>query len=171
MDYTNKQTNHSFLKNALLLLCLFLGLSFTVSAQEIDSIQSNVSTQDGSENQSIPFNQVTTAPEFPNSPHFNSQEEAQQYFTFQIRKFVGSHFNTENVLPYLDSTTTRVSIQVRFTIDEKGKVRNVKAISPNLQAKEEAIRVIHLLPLMIPAKSRGRNVSILYELPISFQIQ
>jgi protein TonB len=58
-----------------------------------------------------------------------------------------------------------------FKIDRHGNIANIKARAPHKKLKEEAIRVIKLLPKMIPGKQRGKAVGVSYGLPIVFKVE
>jgi periplasmic protein TonB len=64
-------------------------------------------------------------------------------------------------------------IRIAFTVDEKGKVTNVKAIDNNnteYGMKEEAIAVMNKMPAWTPGTVKGKKVKTRMQLPISFQI-
>lgn len=68
---------------------------------------------------------------------------------------------------------TEGEVQVVFTVDEKGKVTNVKATGDNnveYELKEEAIDVMNKMPAWTPGKVNGKNVKTRMSLPISFRI-
>lgn len=152
-------------KNLFFLGVLIFGLSTMAAAQQKDSVPSEKAASE-----TVPFDQLTKLPEFPNTPPFKTQTEANQYFTKRLQKFVGMYFDSQNVLPYMDSTATRVTIIVSFTISRNGNVRDVTAHSANPQAEQEGIRVVRLLPRFIPAELNGQAVPTVYRLPITFQI-
>ena len=58
-----------------------------------------------------------------------------------------------------------------FKIDKNGNITNVQARAPHNRLRDEAIRVIKLLPKMIPGKQRGRPVGVKYSLPIAFKVE
>lgn len=64
-------------------------------------------------------------------------------------------------------------IRIAFTVDEKGKVTNVKAVDDNnteYTLKQEAIDVISSMPDWTPGTVKGKKVKTRLYLPISFQI-
>lgn len=68
---------------------------------------------------------------------------------------------------------TEGEVQVVFTVDEKGKVTNVKATGDNnveYALKEEAIEAMNKMPAWTPGKVNGKNVKTRMSLPISFRI-
>ncbi|MBD2767001.1 energy transducer TonB [Hymenobacter sp. BT664] len=63
-------------------------------------------------------------------------------------------------------------IFARFTVDPKGDVTDVKIVKgldPGLD--EETVRAIKKLPRFIPAKQNGRQVSVSFIVPVTYQIQ
>ena len=61
-------------------------------------------------------------------------------------------------------------IQVQFTIDEFGNVTDIKTGGPKgaQLLKDEAYRIISLLPKFIPGSLKGKNVKVRYAQPITF---
>ncbi|MBK9729628.1 MAG: TonB family protein [Saprospiraceae bacterium] len=62
-------------------------------------------------------------------------------------------------------------VVVGFVIDKEGNVRNpkiLKSLYPSCD--EEALRVIRLIPIWIPAKNNNRNVSFNFKMPIEFKL-
>ncbi len=61
---------------------------------------------------------------------------------------------------------------VQFTVNEKGKVTNVKilrGIDPLLD--NEVLRVIQSSPLWTPGKQRGKPVKVTFTIPVNFELQ
>ena len=64
------------------------------------------------------------------------------------------------------------TVHVSFRVNKKGEVEDVqilKSVHPDLD--EEAIRVVKLLPSMVPGKQRGEIVNVRYMIPIKFQLR
>ena len=55
-----------------------------------------------------------------------------------------------------------------FCIDEKGKIKDIKAEGPHKEINEEAIRITKLFPQMKPGIRGGKAVSINYKMPFNF---
>ena len=63
-------------------------------------------------------------------------------------------------------------VLISFTVDPKGRVKNVKVISgvdPSLD--KEAVRVVSKSPRWEPGKQRNRPVAVTYNFPVIFQLQ
>lgn len=116
----------------------------------------------------VPFIVLEDAPVYPGCK--GTQEEMKACFTSKIRKFVSKKFNTE-LAETLGLSTGIQRISVMFKIDATGKIVDIKARAPHKSLKEEAIRVIKLLPQMEPGMQRGNPVTVKYALPIAFRIE
>ncbi len=65
-------------------------------------------------------------------------------------------------------------VRVVFTVDEKGKVTNIKATGDNnveYGMKEEAVEVMNKMPAWTPGKVKGKNVKTRMTLPIVYRIE
>ena len=60
---------------------------------------------------------------------------------------------------------------IKFIINKEGNVVDVqtKGADPILQT--EARRIFALLPKMTPGKQRGKNVNVMYSMPLNFKLQ
>ncbi|GAA3575874.1 hypothetical protein GCM10022395_26070 [Snuella lapsa] len=114
------------------------------------------------------FITVDVPPEFKNTPKNLNTEEKRKYFSDQITKAVSKNFTTTQGHLGLSG---KQKIFVQFKIDEKGNVTDVRARAPHSKLEKEAKRVINLLPQFIPAKQRNKPTTIVYNLPIIFQIE
>jgi protein TonB len=117
----------------------------------------------------VPFLVIENVPVFPGCKGSNKQLRA--CFSNQVAKFVSKKFNSELAS---DLGLTPGSIQkifVVFKIDKNGNVVDIKARAPEKKLQEEAIRVVKLLPKMMPGKQRGKAVGVKYGLPIVFRVE
>ncbi|WP_121666791.1 energy transducer TonB [Mesonia aquimarina] len=112
---------------------------------------------------------VEEAPVFPGCEIYEAKKERSQCFSTKIAKLVQRKFNHSIAEDYGLSGEQR--IYVTFTVNEKGKVVNVKAVSEADVLAKEAERVARLLPDMKPGKQQGKNVPVSYSLPITFTLE
>ncbi|GAA3508802.1 hypothetical protein GCM10022393_20650 [Aquimarina addita] len=87
----------------------------------------------------------------------------------KINKFVSQNFNggLGN-----DLGLTGVNrIYVRFVISKCGNIIDAKARGPHPRLEKEALRVVGLLPALVPAEYNANKVSISYALPIVFRVE
>lgn len=73
------------------------------------------------------------------------------------------------VLGYKGGDAVRVSTM--FTVNEQGKIVDIKARGPHPIFEQEAIRIIEAVPDMVPAEFNGKPISPRFSLPITFIIE
>lgn len=86
-----------------------------------------------------------------------------------INKFIGRKFNAGLGNDLGLSGTNR--IYVTFKISKCGNIIDAVARGPHPRLEKEALRVVNLLPELVPATYKGNNVSTLYTLPIVFRVE
>ncbi|VAW20662.1 Ferric siderophore transport system, periplasmic binding protein TonB, partial [hydrothermal vent metagenome] len=116
-----------------------------------------------------PFMIIENVPVFPGCKGNNAELRA--CFSSQMSKFVSKNFDSELASDIGLSSGSIQRIFVMFKIDKDGNITNIQARAPHKKLKEEAIRVIKLLPKMTPGKQRGRAVGVRYGLPIVFRVE
>ncbi len=116
----------------------------------------------------IKFSEVEEAPLYPDCITLNFTKDKMRECTDEaIKMFSSSSFNTE--LSNDLGLTGYQRITSSFIIDKKGQIINIRVRAPHPRLKDEAIRVINLLPKMKPGKVNGKAVSVSYLLPIIFK--
>ena len=116
---------------------------------------------------SIPFSVIENVPVYPGCTGNN--EKLKKCMSDKITKFVGKNFNVD-LAQNLDLKEGKHRISVQFQIDKDGFISDVKARAPHPDLKDEAIRIINLLPKMKAGMSKGKNVNVRYNLPIVFKV-
>ena len=117
----------------------------------------------------VPFMIIEEVPVFPGCK--GTIQEKRDCFSNEVTKFVSKKFNIELASELGLQSGTIQKIFVMFKIDNKGNVTNIQARAPHKKLQEEAIRVVDMLPVMIPGKQRGRAVSVSYGLAIVFKVE
>jgi len=150
-------------KITLLLLFTLSSLAFFAQEEETIEMDENVKVSED-----VPFSIIENVPIYPGC--IGSKVEKRKCFQKSIQLHIMRKFNTElaNVLG-LDSGKKRVI--VIFKIDKNGDIVEVRAIGPHERLEKEAIRVVKLLPKMIPGKQRGRPIGVKYTLPITLIVE
>jgi len=116
----------------------------------------------------VKFSEVEEVPLYPDCITLNFTKDKMRECTNEaIKMFASSSFNTE--LSNDLGLTGYQRITSSFIIDKKGQIVNIRVRAPHPQLKDEAIRVINLLPKMKPGKVNGKAVSVSYLLPIIFK--
>ncbi|WP_111706869.1 energy transducer TonB [Lutibacter citreus] len=108
------------------------------------------------------------APLFPGCK--GTKEELKACFSKQIHKFINKKFNA-GLAETLGLSPGIQRIHTMFKIDKNGNIIDIQARAPHVKLKEEAIRVINLLPKMEPGKQQGRPVKVRFSMPIVFKVQ
>ena len=116
----------------------------------------------------IKFDEVSTIPLFEKCKNA-SKNESLSCFNKEMVKHIEKNFNypSEAVIKKLEG-----NVWIRFIIGQDGSVTNIKTLGPK-GAKvldNEAKRVVSKLPKFIPAKNKGKKVSVKYGFPISFSL-
>ncbi len=117
----------------------------------------------------VPFSVIEDVPIFPGCEGLNNNEERKQCMSKKIQQFVNREFNKDLGSELGLSGVNRVIVQ--FKIDEKGDIVDIRSRAPHPRLEREAQRVIDKLPKMTPGKQRGKEVGVMYSLPIVFQVQ
>lgn len=118
--------------------------------------------------ENVDFIIIEEAPAFPGCE--GTKAEMKSCFTDKITRFVGKTFDA-GLASELNLSSGIQRIFILFKIDSNGNIVEIKARAPHIKLKEEAIRVIKLLPKMEPGKQRGKPVNVKYALPIVFKIE
>lgn len=115
----------------------------------------------------VSFMSIEEAPIYPGCSGTKSEKKA--CFSQELKKHIQQNFNFE-LANELGLSAGRKEIFIGFKINENGFVAEVNARAPHIKLKNEAIRVLTLLPQMIPGKQRGRSVVVRYSLPLTIRI-
>jgi protein TonB len=117
----------------------------------------------------VPFAIIEEAPIFPGCEKKKSKADRRKCLQEKISRHIDRKF--DKGLANDLGLEGRQKIQVQFTIDEKGKVVDIKSRAPHPRLTQETQEVIDDLPDMIPGKQRGKAVKVTYTLPIIFDVR
>lgn len=152
-----------------------------IVVQEIDLIKPDVLTspiavtsiEDFSEPETVddPFNMINVevVPIYPGCEKATSNRERVKCMSQKLGKLVQRKFNTELAADLGLSGMQKIDVQ--FKIDKNGLISEIKTRAPIEQLEDEAKRVVNKIPQMTPGKQRNEPVSVLYNLPIMFQVR
>lgn len=138
-----------------------------IEVTEIDDIEEAVEEEVVVED--VPFAVIEEVPIYPGCEK-GSKEEKRKCLEKNIMKHVGQNFNS-GLAGDLGLTPGKKRVFVQFRIDKKGEISDVRVRGPHKRLETEALRVIKMLPKMIPGKQRGRPVGVKYALPITLDVQ
>lgn len=111
---------------------------------------------------------VEQVPIFPGCEGLSSNLERKQCMNDKIAKLVRRKFDTsvgESI-----GLKGKQKFYVQFKIDQTGSVTEIRTNSKHNLLDKEAKRVIGKIPKMQPGKQHNTNVSVIYNLPINFQM-
>ncbi len=116
----------------------------------------------------VPFAIIEDVPVYPGCK--GNKAKLRACLQEKIQKLVMKKFNSE-LASDLGLSPGVKRIFVMFKIDKNGNITDVQARAPHVKLQQEAIRVVKLIPKMIPGKQRGRPVGVKYSLPIAFRVE
>jgi len=116
----------------------------------------------------VPFAIIEEAPIFPGCK--GSKAERKQCLQTKIKEHVNKKYNV-GLVEELGLETGKKKVYVQFKISKSGSITDVRARGPHKRLEKEAMRVVELLPNMIPGRQRGRAVGVKYTLPITLLVE
>jgi len=114
------------------------------------------------ESENVPFAVIDEVPVFPGCK--GTKLQLRTCLQEKITEHVNKNFNAD-LASELKLIPGVKRIFVMFKIDKEGNVSDVKARAPHNVLQEEAIRVVKMLPKMLPGKQAGKAVNVNYSLP------
>lgn len=116
----------------------------------------------------VPFMLIEEAPVFPGCEDLASNTDRKNCMTEKVAEFVSKNFNTGLGKALGLKGVNKVYVQFRVNATGSVEVMGVRAPAPELE--KEAERVVLELPKMKPGKHNGKEVGVLYSLPITFMV-
>jgi bla regulator protein BlaR1 len=116
----------------------------------------------------VPFAVIDEVPVYPGCENSTFNEERKKCFSESIDQLIKENFNVKVVDG--KGLTGRIRVAVQFRIDKDGNIVDLMSRAPDSALETEAKRVIGLIPKVEPGKHKGEEVSVLYSLPILFEI-
>jgi protein TonB len=140
----------------------------TTDTDEDVEIKEIVEVEEEEEMGDIPFSIIEDAPIYPGCK--GNKAELKKCLQKSIQKHIARKFNT-GLAGELGLDPGKKRVYVVFKIDKKGNIVDVVARGPHARLEKEGIKVVKMLPKMIPGKQRGRAVGVKYTLPITLQVE
>jgi TonB family protein len=105
---------------------------------------------------SIVYNKVAVKPEFS-----GGMDGLQKYLQDNLKYPESARANN-----------VEGKVYVSFIVNEKGKIKDVKILKGlNKACDKEAMRVVKKMPRWTPGQQDGKNVKVIYTLPVNFKLQ
>ena len=114
----------------------------------------------------VPFAVIDEVPVFPGCEDLASNEERKACMSNKITEHINANFDIGLGKELGLKGTNRIYVQ--FKITEDGNIDILGARAPHPALEEEAKRAVNTLPQMTPGKQKGKEVGVLYSLPITF---
>lgn len=140
-----------------------------LESSKITEMKEEGSLLTSNDGDAVSFAVIDEVPTFLECENLETNSNKKGCFSKTINKFVAKNFNTK-----LGDDLKLVGeqrISVFFTIDNRGKIKNIKTRAPHKMLEDEAKRVINLLPEIKPGKQDGKPVNVQFFLPIVFKVQ
>jgi phage terminase small subunit len=119
------------------------------------------------ENTVMSFQSVDEAPIFPGCEN-NNNKERKECMSAAIVELVNRKFDTSIAADL--RLTGKQRIMTSFEIDKEGNIGKIEVRASYKSLAEEALRVIELLPQLIPGKQKGKPVVVKYVCPIVYSV-
>ncbi|HBI40399.1 MAG TPA: hypothetical protein DDY16_05565 [Tenacibaculum sp.] len=116
----------------------------------------------------IPFAIIEEVPTFPSCSSF-SNAERKACLHREISAIVQNNF-AKDIANQLALPGGSKRIFVRFKIGVSGEIHSIMVRAPHEKLKQEAIRVVKLIPRLFPGRQSGRPVEMSYTLPITISV-
>ena len=112
---------------------------------------------------------VEKVPIYPGCESAKTNAERKQCMSEKLAILIQKRFDKDLASELGLSGIKRINVQ--FKIDTFGNVTDIKARAPRRELEKEAKRVTEKIPQMIPGKQRDKAVSVMYNLPIIFDVK
>lgn len=145
------------MKNALLILCLFIALKSYCQSPQAINLRSH-----SPEDEEVPL--------YEGCDESMSNYERRKCLSDKLSAFVIENFDS-SILKQLDLPAGSVRIATIFKINTNGFVEDINVNAKYHKLEDEARRVIQMIPQMKPGRISGTAVYVPYTLPIVFQIE
>ena len=113
----------------------------------------------------VPFSAVKNAPVFPGC---ENATDTKACFQEKIQRHIGKNFRYPEEA---QEKGIQGRVSILLLIDSNGNIANIAKRGPDKSLEEEAERIIKRLPNMQPASHQGKNVTVLFSIPITFKLQ
>jgi hypothetical protein len=117
----------------------------------------------------VPFSEIDQAPVFPGSEESNTETSSKKIFSQSISKHINDNFNRN--IAKEQNLKGKQKIFIAFKVDINGNVKDIKVRAPHIAVKEEAIRVMEILPKMKPAIHNNEKVAMAFSIPVIFNVE
>tara|TARA_R110002073_G_scaffold89852_7_gene212557 strand:+ start:20936 stop:22372 length:1437 start_codon:yes stop_codon:yes gene_type:complete len=131
----------------------------------IDVRKSRDTVIEKKEIEDILFTIIDKVPTFP-----GCEEGSKNCFNKNVQRHFAVNFKG-NLPKQLDLKPGKKRIVMLFKIDKQGEIKDIRVKAPHEKLKEECIRIIKMLPKMLPGEQDGKPVGVKYTLPMRIDVE
>lgn len=135
---------------------------------KVNSLREALENSVNSQTKGISFSEVDQIPMYDTCVGLTSKKDQKACVSREVSMFVNKNFNL-NLASKL-GLVGRQRISVLFAINTQGKTQDIKVRASHPELEKETERVIKALPQFIPGVHKGEPVTVMYSLPIEFQV-
>ena len=121
----------------------------------------------GDKEKDVPFTVIDKVPTFPGCK--GTKAELKACFNKKIQKHFATNFNS-NLPKKLKLSPGKKRLIMLFKVDKEGNIVDVRAKAPHPGLKEELVRIVKMLPKMLPGEQNGKPVGVKYTMPMRIDV-
>lgn len=122
--------------------------------------------EESNDGDGVPFMIIETPPIYPACQGDNNA--LKRCFSDKLRNHIAVNLDFSSTADLGLSGMQRIFVS--FTINKKGRIKNIRIRSPHNKITQFTRSALRSLPRMIPGKQRGRPIDVKYTLPITFDL-
>ncbi len=144
-------------------------ISFRFKLNEISNLESYYDElMKEEQNDSQAFAELSTYPAFKKHKFLDNKEKALELFFKEMSEHIKDNLNyPEKAM----DENIQGKTNVYFLISKEGTINEIYAFNAHPLLQLEGIRIIELLPKIIPGSIDGKNINVTYAQPMTFKIQ
>lgn len=144
-------------------------ISFRFKLNEINNLDSYYKDlMEDEEDVSKDFSELSTYPAFKKHKSLDNKEKALELFFKGMSEHIKANLNyPEKAM----EENIQGKTNVYFLISKEGTINEIYAFNAHPLLQLEGIRIIELLPKIIPGTKDGENINVTYAQPMTFKLQ
>ena len=115
----------------------------------------------------VSFATIEDVPIFPGCERV-AKSKRRDCFQEKINKHIRKNFRYPEIAQEMG---IQGRVYINFIITKDGEITNIRTRGPDENLEKEAVRIISLLPRMLPGKQNGKKVRVPFSVPITFRLQ
>ncbi len=121
----------------------------------------------------VPFSAIQNPPVLmvDGISHKFNTKKAKLKFEELIQQNLSKNFDNESLAKYVDSKDGICRIAAIFKINTYGEISDIKAKAKHPEISKAFKKALKKLPTLIPASQRGKQVNLLFALPLVFKVK